>query len=69
MKALMRKKKVKVPKLVKLRTKRCSVEELQTALVTLVELHNKLVKDINDLIESGRILSKQKARELRHYGL
>lgn len=60
------------PKLETLKTTPCTLEELQAALVQLIEMHNALNKMIGDLISSGRIKSPEDARadELdKPYGL
>lgn len=45
----------KAPKLAELKSRQCSPEELQAALVQLIELHNEMHDHLNRLIESGRI--------------
>ncbi len=51
----------KPPKLEKLKTERCTPEEMQVAIVELAELHNKLVNSINEMISSSRIRSRKEA--------
>jgi hypothetical protein len=58
-----------IPSLEKLKTEQCSLEELQAAVVQIIELHNGLVSEIDRLKQSGRILDTQAARDNRRYGL
>lgn len=59
----------KPPKLEKLKTEPCTLEELQAALVQLIELHNGLNSDLRAMQNSGQILSKQDAFMNIRYGL
>jgi len=59
----------KAPKLKILKTRPCALEELQAALVQLIELHNGMHNDINRMIESGRIRSSREALMNTSYGL
>lgn len=43
------------PKLSQLKTEDLTKEQLQAALVQLIELHNQLTADLNRLIASGAI--------------
>lgn len=62
-------KKTKAPKLKDLKERSCSLEELQAALVQLIELHNGMHDDINEMIRRGRIRSSEEARMNTPYGL
>ena len=53
--------KAPAPTLKELKERPCSAEELQAALVHLIELHNKLSDDINKMVSSGRIRSSHEA--------
>lgn len=57
------------PKLEELKTRPCSLEELQAALVQIIELHNGMHNDINIMIAQGRIRSSREAIENMTYGL
>lgn len=63
------------PKLSELKSRQCTPEELQAALIQLIELHNGMHNDINKMIEDGRIGSvrsrqtRQEAFENIRYGL
>jgi hypothetical protein len=45
------------------------LEELQAAIVQLIELHNGMHNDINKMIADGSIRSRQEALENVKYGL
>lgn len=62
-------KKVKAPTLFELKTRPCSPEELQAALVQIIELHNKMHGAVNDMIGSGQIRSKMEVLMNTPYGL
>ena len=57
----------KAPKLKDLKERPCSLEELQAALVQLIELHNGMHDEINRMISSGRIRSSAEAVMNRPY--
>jgi hypothetical protein len=57
------------PTLKELKDRQCSADELQSALVMLIELHNKLESDINKMIKNGRIRSEQEAAATIRYGI
>ena len=59
----------KIPTLEDLKTKELTLPEIQAALANLIDLHNKLNNAINDLIDSGQILSKSNANNNKRYGL
>jgi hypothetical protein len=58
----------KAPKLKTLKTRPCTLEELQAALVQLIELHNGMHDEINRMISSGRIRSSREALMNTPYG-
>lgn len=58
-----------VPRLATLKKGPCTPEQLQAALIQVIELHNELVSELNDLMRSGRIRSSSEARANRVYGL
>ena len=60
---------VKAPSLAELQTRPCSQEELQAALVQLIEVHNKLNARINELSSDGRIRSRNEVLMNTPYGL
>jgi hypothetical protein len=60
---------VKAPGLQDLRERQCSTEELQAALVQLIELHNSMHDKINKMILDGRIRSHHEASMNTVYGL
>jgi hypothetical protein len=60
---------VKAPGLQDLRERQCSPEELQAALVQLIELHNSMHDEINKMILDGRIRSHHEASMNTIYGL
>lgn len=62
-------KKTKAPKLKDLKDRSCSLEEIQAALVQLIELHNGMHDDINEMIRRGRIRSSEDALMDKPYGL
>lgn len=62
-------KKEKAPKLKTLKSRACSVEELQASIVQLIELHNGLVKDIKAMQSRGQIMSRTEAIMNTRYGL
>ena len=49
---------VKTPTLSELKQRQCSPEELQAALVKLIELHNKIDRLLNNMVADGRIPSR-----------
>lgn len=51
----------KSPTIEELKTRPCTLEELQAALVQTIELHNRLEADINKMISSGQIRSREEA--------
>jgi hypothetical protein len=53
--------KVKSPKLKDLKERPCSLEELQAALIKLIELHNGMNAVINRMVSSGQIRSRRDA--------
>lgn len=57
------------PKLAELKSRACSLKEIQAALVQLIELHNGMMADINKMIRDGRIRGYEEARNTREYGL
>ena len=59
----------KLPTLNELKTRACTLEELQLALVQLIELHNGMHNDINVMISQGRIRSSKEAFDDMRYGL
>lgn len=61
--------KVKAPKLKELKDRECSLAELQAAMIELIEMHNGLVKDLNDMVNSGRIRSRHETIMSTPYGL
>lgn len=61
--------KTPAPALKKLKIEPCSIEEIQAAMVEIIELHNKLVSKISNLEDKGRILSSSDARNSQVYGL
>lgn len=56
------------PRLSELKTRPCSIEELQAALIQLIELHNGM-HDIIAMIARGRILSTKDAIMNTPYGI
>lgn len=62
-------KKTEAPKLKALRSRECSHEELQAALVELIDLHNGLCAEIAGMMDRGQIKSKREAIWNKPYGL
>jgi hypothetical protein len=60
---------VNAPTLEELKSRPCSLEELQAALVQLIELHNGMHNDINGMIAEGRIRSRREALMDTPFGL
>ena len=60
---------VKAPKLSDLKSRQCSPEELQLALIQVIELHNDMVAHINNLIRKGQIRSSFEVMLNTPYGL
>jgi hypothetical protein len=58
---------MKAPSFKELQTRPCTPEELQAALVKLIELHNGMHDDINKMIASGRIRSSREAFMNKEY--
>lgn len=52
---------INAPTLTELKTRVCSPEELQAALVKIIELHNQMEANINQMIQDGRIRSGREA--------
>lgn len=52
-----------------LQNKELTVQELQSVVIKLVDLHNELVSDIQKMVNSGQIRSKQEAMMNMPYGL
>lgn len=63
------KSKVKAPTLKELKTRECSLAEIQAALVYLIELHNGNVEDIDVMVSNGRIQTRREAIMNTPYGL
>jgi len=57
------------PSLKELKERQCSPEELQSALILLIEKHNQLEEKIYRMEKEGRIRSAQEVSMTRRYGL
>lgn len=60
---------VNAPSLKELRERPCSLEELQAALVKIIDLHNKREESIVNMIKSGRINSSSRAIENMEFNM
>ncbi len=58
-----------IPTLDDLKTRECSVAELQAALLHLILLHNHMHDDINKMIADGRIRSSKESLMNKTFGL
>ncbi len=60
---------MKAPTLAELKSRPCTTEELQAALIQQIELYNHSMNALNEMIANGRIRSPQEALMNTAFGL